>query len=189
MAKKQERTLETRQNIIEAAGRGFRKSGYGGLGIDGLAKEAGVTSGAFYGHFKSKDDVFRETVAQGLADYRDAIGQMQQEHGSKWIQAFLDYYLGEKHCHNIEGGCAVPGLSADVMRSDKKTKTVYTEKIQEIASAIAQGLSGKDKKTAYALMALLGGAVMMERSVSDPILAREIANAIYGVTSRLLSED
>ena len=48
-----------RRKMVDAAGRGFRKNGYGGLGVDGLAKEAGVTSGAFYGHFKSKDELVK----------------------------------------------------------------------------------------------------------------------------------
>ena len=44
----------TRRKVTEAAGRKFRKHGYAGVGIDALAKAAGVTSGAIYGHFGSK---------------------------------------------------------------------------------------------------------------------------------------
>ena len=50
---------ESRQRIVAAAGRGFRKLGYGGIGVDGLAREANVTHGAFYGHFRSMAEAFR----------------------------------------------------------------------------------------------------------------------------------
>lgn len=55
-----------RARLIAAAGRGFRKRGFGGIGADRLAKEASVTSGAFYGHFPSKDAAFKEAVAAGI---------------------------------------------------------------------------------------------------------------------------
>jgi AcrR family transcriptional regulator len=63
-----EQKEQTRQRILEAAGRSFRKGGFGGIGVDGLAKEAGLTSGAFYVHFGSKAEAFRESVQQGMAD-------------------------------------------------------------------------------------------------------------------------
>ena len=76
--------LQTRQRILEAAGRGFRKGGFGGVGVDGLAKEAGVTSGAFYVHFDSKAEAFREAVAQGMSDLKDGVRHFQTTHGSTW---------------------------------------------------------------------------------------------------------
>ena len=51
---KGDKKLETRSRIIDAAGRSFRSNGYAGIGVDGIAKAAGVTSGAFYAHLGSK---------------------------------------------------------------------------------------------------------------------------------------
>lgn len=169
-----------RRKIVEAAGRGFRKNGYGGLGVDGLAKEAGVTSGAFYGHFKSKDEAFKEATMQGLIDYRENVIKIQKENGSQWFEAFLEYYLGEKHCSDIANGCAVPGLSGDVVRANAETKQVYAQLLEEIAEAIAHGLPGKSKDSALALMALLSGAVNMARSSGD----KRLANAILQSTKK-----
>ena len=64
---------ESRARILAGAGRGFRGHGYGGLGVDALTKEAGVTSGAFYAHFKSKAEAFRETVAIGMNDLKAGV--------------------------------------------------------------------------------------------------------------------
>ena len=57
---------ETRKKIVMAASRGFRKHGYGGIGVDGLAKSAGVTSGAFYAHLGSKEGAFNTALEFGI---------------------------------------------------------------------------------------------------------------------------
>ena len=69
---------ESHAKILRGAGRGFRRAGFGGAGVDGLAKEAGVTSGAFYAHFKSKADAFRETIGTGLKDLREGVEQFRE---------------------------------------------------------------------------------------------------------------
>jgi TetR/AcrR family transcriptional repressor of nem operon len=75
---------ESRARIVEAVGRGFRKQGYGGVGVDGLAREAGVTHGAFYGHFRSKAEAFGAAVAEGLRELRQAVEGLRAEHGKGW---------------------------------------------------------------------------------------------------------
>ena len=181
----QEYKESARRKILEAAGRGFRKNGYGGLCVDGLAKEAGVTSGAFYSHFKSKDEAFAAATIQGLIDYREGVKKFQADHGAKWIKHFLDYYLGDKHRDDVANGCAVPGLSADVMRADSATRKDYETHLHEIAEAIADGLPERNLGTAHALMALLTGSLLMERAVTDPKAAKAIAKATRKVAEKL----
>lgn len=166
-----------KRKILAAAERGFRKNGYGGLGVDGLAKEAGVTSGAFYGHFKSKDEAFKAATVQGMVDYRDGVKEFQSKHGENWLTHFFDYYLGEAHIYDLASGCAVPGLSVDVMRSEQITKKEYESLLEEIAKTIADGLPGKDIHTARALMALLSGALIMARAVDNKETALSIAQS------------
>ena len=73
---------ESRARILASAGRGFREHGFGGLGVDGIAKGAGVTSGAFYAHFPSKAAAFREAVAVGMADLREGIVRFRETAGN-----------------------------------------------------------------------------------------------------------
>ena len=58
---------ETRRKVLDSASKSFRKHGYAGIGVDYLAKSAGVTSGAIYSHFGSKEGAFDEVLAEGLA--------------------------------------------------------------------------------------------------------------------------
>jgi TetR/AcrR family transcriptional regulator, transcriptional repressor for nem operon len=170
--------LEARTRLIEAAGRGFRRRGYGGIGVDGLAKEAGVTSGAFYGHFKSKDAAFEVALLAGLEELRTAVLGMQEQHGAAWAEALVDFYLGEKRTCELGASCALQSLTPDVQRADPALKAVFESKVKSLAAAIARGLTGDDAQRsakAWALIAILTGAVTLARSVDDSSTADQIA--------------
>jgi AcrR family transcriptional regulator len=177
-----EHTQETRTRIIDAAGKLFRREGYGGSGIDGLTKAAGVTNGAFYGHFKSKREAFRTAVVVGLQDLRTAIAQLKTTEAKGWLKLFVDFYLGPKRTCEIGDSCAVPNLSPDVMRADDETRDAYQAELLGIIAEMSGGLDGqssqaKDDK-AIALLALLSGGVTLARTVTDPELSERIANAV-----------
>lgn len=92
---------ETRQRMLEAASRSFRSHGYAGIGVDGIAKAAGVTSGAFYTHFGSKDAAFQAAVAAGLDEVIASVPRFQRTHGKDWVEAFSDYYVGRPHREDL----------------------------------------------------------------------------------------
>jgi AcrR family transcriptional regulator len=183
---------ETKKRILDAASRGFRKQGYGGLGVDGIAKEAGVTSGAFYGHFSSKEEAFKAAVIHGMAQYSVAVERFQTDYGKEWMRHFLDYYLSSTHRHNLEGGCAAAGLSAEVMRADCEVRLAYQNELLKVADALASGFSsGTDaqkKDCAFAMVALLAGGVILSRSVKDEELAADIAKAVRHAAELIASE-
>jgi AcrR family transcriptional regulator len=58
----QRRALETRERIIEAAGRVFARRGYGQASVQDIADEAEISMGALYHHFSSKEELFRAIV-------------------------------------------------------------------------------------------------------------------------------
>lgn len=173
---------EAKAKLLEAAGRGFRRLGYGGIGVDGLAKEAGVTSGAFYGHFKSKDAAFAAAAVAGLNDLCGSIAKLQQEQGQRWAEAFIDFYLGERlHCL-LDTSCGLQSLTPDVMRASEKTKTAYGEALERVARQLADGLEGKTeeerRQKAWSLMALLSGGVTMARSIASLEAQKAIASLL-----------
>src|SRR6478736_6354148 len=87
---------KARVKILHAVGRGFRTQGYAGIGVDGLAKEAGVTSGAFYGHFPSKADAFQAAAVAGLVELREAVEAFRAKEGERWLAKFSDFYMSLK---------------------------------------------------------------------------------------------
>lgn len=173
--------LQTRQRILEAMGRGFRKGGFGGVGVDGLAKEAGVTSGAFYTHFNSKAAAFRESVAQGMLELKNGVRHFQTIHGSSWWQEFVRFYLGAKRKCELSESCALQSLSSEVARADEPTRAEFKTELLDVASIIAAGPVSEDAPAdvdaALAALATLIGAVTLARAVDDKAIAERIAVA------------
>lgn len=172
---------EARARMVAAAGRGFRRLGFGGIGVDGLAREAEVTSGAFYGHFSSKGEAFEAALVAGLQELRIAVENLRAEHGAKWVEVFVDFYLGQKRVCELGSSCALQSLTSEVQRADAGIKAIYEAEIEGVVSAVAEGLSGRSRKEkrarAWALLAILSGGVTMARAVADKDVSAAIAAA------------
>ncbi|MGO8377893.1 TetR/AcrR family transcriptional regulator (plasmid) [Rhizobium ruizarguesonis] len=182
-----EHKQETRTRVIAAAGRVFRQEGYGGAGIDALTKAAGVTNGAFYGHFKSKGEAFRTAVLAGLEELRQGIAALKASEPKDWLTTFVGYYLGYKRTCDLGESCALPSLSPDVMRADDETRSAYTAELKRLIEEVAVGLPegeipGQSKRRredqAILLLAMLSGGVTLARAASDPALSKRIADVI-----------
>ncbi len=175
---------ETRRRLLAAAARGFRTSGYGALGVDAVAKDAGVTSGAFYAHFGSKADAFRETLRTGLDELRDGIASWR-EGGPGWLRRFATWYLGPQRRANLGSSCALPTLSLEAARSDHETRAQYAEQIRSIAATLADGPGAAAQERALAILALLSGGMTMAHAVDDPKLGARIARAIVNAVEKI----
>jgi AcrR family transcriptional regulator len=175
-----EQQEETRRRILRAVGRGFRGKGFGGIGIDGLAKGAEVTSGAFYGHFRSKAEAFRTAVKTGILDLKRGVLGFQARLGPGWIEAFADFYFTDRVTCSLEEGCALPSFVGDVARSDAKTKTAFEKSYLELLDAIARGLPGARDVQARAIVmtVLFAGGVTVARSIRDADLKERVAKAL-----------
>src|SRR5918994_933147 len=88
----------TRRRMIEAAGRRFKSDGLDGSGIATLVGDVGLTNGAFYGHFRSKDDLVASVVAQQLADQVGVVSALPA--GPESLEAFIREYLSPAHRDN-----------------------------------------------------------------------------------------
>lgn len=188
-----EQKQEARARIVQAAGRAFRRAGYSGVGVDGLAKEAGVTSGAFYGHFRSKDAAFKEISRLGLEQLHDAIADLQKMHGAQWVAPFIDLYLGELRECDLGESCALQSLATDIMRADHATKSQFELGLQKVVALVSSGIALSDpalqKERAIALLALLSGGVTMARSVNDAKSASLIADHVRSAALHLCDLD
>jgi len=150
--------------------------------VDGLAKEAGVTSGAFYKHFDSKADAFREAVVEGMLRLREGVLHFQKQHGNQWWQQFVSFYLHERRMCELSASCVLPSLTEEVVRSGASSRLAFETELREIAVVIATGPKSPDKpdddKSAFASLATLLGGVTLARAVNDPELAKSIASSV-----------
>jgi TetR/AcrR family transcriptional repressor of nem operon len=192
-----EHKQETKARIVAAAGRVFREEGYGGGGIDALTKAAGVTNGAFYGHFRSKSEAFRTAVLSGLEELRQGIAALKGSDRTNWLTTFVGFYLGYKRTCDLGESCALPSLSADVMRADDDTRAVYTAALLRLIDEVAAGLpqsdapdtpAGSQEDQAIVLLTMLSGGVTLARAVSDPELSDRIARLVAQAALRLTGQ-
>lgn len=184
---KQDQKEQTRENIIVAAERCFKKSGYNGIGIDGLAKEAGVTSGAFYGHFDSKQSAFAAAIVAGLNQLDSGIQHFQKEYGANWWPAFAKFYMNQKRTCDLAESCPLQSLTPEIGRSDESIRGIFEAellKILAIANAGASPTTSQStNKRTLANLAMLIGGVTLARAVKDEALANEIAAAIQNAVT------
>src|SRR5882724_4597642 len=186
MARSKANEGDARTRLVEAAGRGFRSGGFGGAGVDALAKGAGLTSGAFYAHFDSKAEAFRLVVSDGLATLRNGIASFRERHGHGWRDPFVDFYLGERMQLGLDEACGLPSFSSDVARADDVTRVVYEAELKSLVEVVATGFRGAHaSERAWAFLAVLSGAAAMARAVKDDRIRREILNAA-GVAAKAI---
>ena len=173
---------EARAKILHAVGRGFRTQGFAGIGVDGLAKEAGVTSGAFYGHFQSKADAFEAAAVAGLVELRQAIEGLRAKEGGRWLEKFVDFYLSTKRTCHLGESCALQSLTPEVARAGQETKIAYEAELLRVIEAMAEGLThgslAARRKTAWAIFSMLAGGVTLSRAIHDSAVGAQIANAV-----------
>lgn len=169
----------TRRHIVSVAARRFRESGVDAVGLSGLMADAGLTNGAFYAHFESKEDLVRNALIEALDRQRDNLNP--DGPNSRDLNAILHAYLKAEHRDDPGTGCPSAALVGEVSRRPPETRRAYTERLVEIIDLIGLRLADFDAATrhrrATAIYALAVGAIQLARAVSDPELSDEILSS------------
>ena len=165
----------TRQSILDVASQLFREQGIVAVGIASIMKEAGLTNGAFYAHFKSKDDLVKNVLIDVL-DKRSAWYAEQVAKGMT-AEEFIKSYLSERHRDNAGEGCLSAALVSELIQHSTKIKNVYTTKIEETLAQIAELLPGKGaarESKAMAIFSTLIGTLQLARAMTDKDLSNRL---------------
>ena len=169
----------TRRRMIETSGRRFKRDGFDGAGIATLVADAGLTNGAFYGHFASKDDLIATVVSDQLAAQ---VAQVQAlPLGLASVQAFVCEYLSPEHRDDPGSGCPSAALLDEIGRQDLAAQQAYTDGARTLVESIARHLAADGvrdpNRRAIGLLAALVGALQAARAVTDPDLSDHILSA------------
>src|SRR5258707_4900340 len=176
---------KTHERIVAIASKKFREEGLAGIGIADLMKEAGLTVGGFYKHFKSRDALVAEAVGSALEMWKDRIDASAAGGPRVTYESLVDDYLSEAHRNYPGMGCPVAALAGDLARSDKHTRAVATRKTRdniELLANLIRETNKSDRDTARSRAVItycaMVGAISMARAVSDKELSREILKTV-----------
>jgi AcrR family transcriptional regulator len=166
----------TRQRIIERAGHRFKQDGIDGSGISTLMSDAGLTNGAFYAHFASKDDLVANVVAEELRTQVAKYGTLRP--GRLGLEDLVRDYLSPAHRDQPGIGCPSAALLDEIGRCEGATRQAYTEGASAILDEIAARLEPGDPKSArgkaIGLFTMMVGTLQLSRALSDQRSADEV---------------
>jgi TetR/AcrR family transcriptional regulator, transcriptional repressor for nem operon len=171
-----EHKQETKQRIIETAGRRFKRDGIDGSGVATLMADAGLTNGAFYAHFASKEELVATAVADQLREQRESLSAVAP--GRAGIEQYVRAYLSAGHRDNLADGCPSAALLDEIGRSPDATKRAYTDGLLAVIDDIAARMDPDDQPTArvktLSVFAMMAGTLQLSRALAD----RQLADAV-----------
>ncbi|HEY9676590.1 MAG TPA: TetR/AcrR family transcriptional regulator [Drouetiella sp.] len=170
MRRSVEATAETRKSIISTAAREFRKNGEK-LGLADIMGAAGLTNGAFYRHFASKEELFAESVAHALDSLGDKMEQSIAAKPDSPLATVIGVYLSCAHRDNVSGGCPLAALGSEIARAPKKVRGTlmhsYKRVVGIVAACLSTGSEEERRATAEYILASMAGLLTMSRVVCD----------------------
>ncbi|WP_457390788.1 TetR/AcrR family transcriptional regulator [Roseateles sp. P5_E1] len=170
------------ERIVSAAARAIRRSGYDGTGVADIMKEAGLTHGAFYAHFPSREAMLAEAAglacAQAAAAVADAVAHTPPD---KTLETMLHAYLSKAHVEQVELGCPLAALGSETSRQAPEVRRVTTRHIKAMVDLIARQSPdwGQPAAHEHALVTLatMVGALLLARAVDEPALSSSMLDA------------
>ncbi|WP_456623493.1 MULTISPECIES: TetR family transcriptional regulator [unclassified Bradyrhizobium] len=166
----------TRRHILDVASVQFRESGIAAVGLAGIMAEAGLTNGAFYTHFASKEDLVRAVLCDAL-ERREQRHKDNLENGVA-LETTIRDYLSPRHRDHAATGCPTAALVSEIARHPKATRDAFTGKMSDIitlmAAQIPQGSREERRRKAISVYATMVGALQLSRAVNDRQLSEEI---------------
>jgi len=181
---------QTRERIVRTAARRFRSDGLDGAGVASLMSDAGLTNGAFYAHFTSKDDLVGEVIADQVR--RQAAMFERAAAHPDGLERVITEYLSPRHCDDRAGGCVSAALLSDLVRSSPGVRDRYTEALHRMTDAFRRvaGLPATvPDAVVLSRLSMLVGTLQMARALNDPDLATALLDESRRSIRLLISAD
>jgi TetR/AcrR family transcriptional repressor of nem operon len=189
-----EKAAENRQALIEAAGRLVRERGIDGVGVAEISEAAGLTHGALYAHFPSKEALAAEALTHGLQRGYKRMTQAT-DRGEPTLTDHLDFYLSKWHRDTLAGGCSMAASASEIARQDEAISARFSEGYLSLVGAVEMTLGDTGSKAdahqrALMLVAAMIGGVAVSRALakSHPEAADEVLAAVRQVLGEVGGE-
>lgn len=171
---------KNRQTVIDVASRQFRLHGYDGIGLKDLMEAAGMTQGAFYKQFASKEDLVAQASGRALESAITRWTDAAARDPENPLAAVVAFYLSMDHRGERAEGCPVVALGSDAARQGEGVKASFETGIRNYLDLVQGWLGAGDaaaRGRAMALLSTMVGAVVVARAVNDEALSRQFLEA------------
>jgi len=176
---------QTRDRLLASSGALAKRGGFASTGVAGLMKAIGLTGGAFYNHFPSKDDLFTEVVRQELCN--SPLARLATQGASRErLARCLQQYLSLAHLHNAEGGCPLPPLGVEIARAERPVREQAEHWLVGLHAAWSQTL--EDEALHCALLSQCVGALVVGRMLASEAVQTQVLDASRRFVDRALNE-
>ena len=172
----------THDRIVSVAARAIRRSGYDGTGVADIMKEAGLTHGAFYAHFTSREAMLAEATGRACAESAAAAADVVASVPTGIaLASMLGAYLSREHLEHADIGCPLAALGSETSRQAPEVRRVATRHIKETIDLVARQLPDWGQPAAHeralVTIATMVGALLLARAVDEPGLSDALREA------------
>ena len=172
----------THERIVSVAARAIRRSGYDGTGVADIMKEAGLTHGAFYSHFASREAMLAEAAAKACAESAAGAAEVAASAPpGKALKTMLAAYLSSEHVKHLEAGCPLAALGSETSRQAPEVRRIATRHVKATIDLLARQSPDWGQPSAHeralVVLSTMVGAVMLARAVDEPGLSDRLLRA------------
>jgi TetR/AcrR family transcriptional repressor of nem operon len=172
MRYEREHKTQTRDRIVRNTSRKLRADGLNGPGVASVMKASGLTVGGFYKHFRSKDELFAEAIAQAFTDSEKVYASLQNmPPEERWKEA-VRLYLSPEHCDDPASGCPVAALAPEIARAKPAVRKRISRLLKERAQRWVEFMPGKTaaerERNFFIIFSAMVGAVSIARLLTGP---------------------
>lgn len=172
----------THERIVSVAARAIRRSGYDGTGVADIMKEAGLTHGAFYSHFMSREAMLAEAARKACAESAAAAAEVvASAPPGTALASMLGAYLSRAHVEHADTGCPLAALGSETSRQAPEVRRVATRHIKEMIDLVARQSPDWGQPSAHeralVTIATMVGALLLARAVDEPALSDDLREA------------
>ena len=172
---------KNRQTVIDVASRLFREHGFDGIGLKDLMEGAGLTQGACYKQFASKEDLATQASKRALESASRRWSAAAEANPKDPLGAVIAFYLSIGHREETMDGCPVVALGSDAARQSVDVKASFEAGIRKylelLGSWVGDAEGEESSGKAMAILSTMVGAVVLSRAVNDKRLSKQFLQA------------
>ena len=192
MLRKSAHKQRTRNRILDEAAKAMREQGHEGISVANLMKNAGLTHGGFYAHFKDRDDLVAEAISRMFEDSKAMVLRHRRlNQPREMLAALIDDYLSDDHRRQVGTGCPIAALGSEAARLPVAARRRFEEGLStfrtSLRDAIAEtGVENPDSVASFALSEMVG-ALTLARATRNVAEANDLLGHVREQLKRRMS--